>query len=214
LVPIRIREKPVLQCIVRDISELKQRELEAYQARKALERSNHELQVAMERLQLAATTDQLTAAWNRRFFNRVINTERARAARTGNPLSLILVDIDHFKQINDRHGHLVGDEVLVEIATTIQEALRVTDYLIRWGGEEFAILAPDLDEAEGEILAERLRDEVSQKIFSIGIRVTICAGVAQLHEDDILTKWVSRADNALYAAKENGRNRVVVGRVA
>lgn len=212
LVAITVQQQPVLQCIMRDATELKQRQLEAQRIRKELEQANRELQHSIEQLQLVASTDQLTSAWNRRYFNRIINTERARAARSGQPLSLILVDIDHFKEINDNYGHLVGDEVLVEVANTLQQSLRATDYLVRWGGEEFAILVPELDEAAGVMLAERLREEIALMAFSNGIRLTISAGVAQLTEHDVLTKWVSRVDNALYAAKNGGRNCVAVAR--
>ncbi|HEY0635098.1 MAG TPA: sensor domain-containing diguanylate cyclase [Gammaproteobacteria bacterium] len=210
LIAVAMRNQRVVQCVMRDQTELKNQERAALRAHKALEQSNRELQVALEQLQLAASTDQLTSAWNRRFFNRVISTERARAARSGNPLSLILVDIDHFKVINDTHGHLVGDRVLVEMAALLQESLRQTDYLIRWGGEEFAILTPELDAENGAQLAERLRDRVSHHRFNGGLTLTISAGVAQLHDDDILTRWVSRADTALYSAKTGGRNRVVM----
>lgn len=213
LVPITVAARTALLCVARDITGVKQRELEVLRTQKELQAANHELQVTMEQLQLVASTDQLTSAWNRRFFNRVISTERARAARSGNPITLILIDIDHFKVINDRHGHIVGDQVLTEVAATLQESLRVTDYLIRWGGEEFAILAPELDEAQGMMLAERLREGVAERDFVNGIRATISAGVAQLCDDDILIKWVARADKALYCAKHNGRNRVVIGSI-
>ncbi len=210
LIAIALHGQRVVQCVMRDQTELKSREREAMLAHNALKQSNHELQVALEQLQLAASTDQLTSAWNRRFFNRVLSTERARAARTGHPLTLILIDIDHFKAINDAHGHLMGDQVLIEMAALLQESLRATDYLIRWGGEEFAILTPELDEANGAQLAERLRDKVSNHRFSEGLVVTISAGVAQLDDQDVPTRWVSRADKALYSAKNNGRNRVVI----
>ncbi|HEY0721763.1 MAG TPA: sensor domain-containing diguanylate cyclase [Gammaproteobacteria bacterium] len=210
LIAIALHGRRMVQCVMRDQTELKSREREALLAHKALKQSNHELQVALEQLQLAASTDQLTSAWNRRFFNKVLSTERARAARSGHPLSLILVDIDHFKAIPDSHGHLVGDRVLVEMAALLQESLRQSDYLIRWGGEEFAILTPDLDEENGAQLAERLRDKVSNHRFSEGLTLTISAGVAQLNDEDVPTRWVSRADQALYSAKTSGRNRVVM----
>lgn len=205
-------ELQLLQCILRDITEYKQREREALRIRKELECANRELQEALEQLQQAASIDYLTSAWNRRFFNRVINTERARAARSGLPLTLILIDIDYFKAINDTYGHLVGDQVLIEVAKTLQQSLRAGDYLFRWGGEEFAVLAPELDENEGLMLAERLREQIALQSFTEEIHITISAGIAQLCPEDILTKWVARADDALYTAKNSGRNQVAVGK--
>lgn len=209
LIAVEIHGQRMLQCIVRDQTAQKQQELETLRIRKELETANQELQVAMEQLQMIASTDQLTSAWNRRFFNRVITTERARAARSGNPLTLILVDVDHFKAINDTHGHLVGDQVLIELAMLLQESLRETDYLIRWGGEEFAILSPELDEEHAAKLTERLRQRVASHTFVKSLALTISAGIAQLKDNDILAGWISRADKALYSAKRTGRNRVV-----
>ena len=209
LTTIDTADNYIVQVVIRDHTEMKQRELETLRIRKELESANKELQAAMEQLQLVASTDQLTSAWNRRFFNRVITTERARAARTGNPLTLMLVDVDHFKSINDTYGHLVGDQVLIEMAVLLQESLRSTDYLIRWGGEEFAILTPELDHEHATILAERLRNKIAGHIFADNLSLTISAGVAQLKNNDILARWLTRADNALYTAKRAGRNRVV-----
>lgn len=209
LITIDMPERRIAQVIIRDHTAQKQQELEMLRIRKELESANKELQVTMEQLQLAASTDQLTSVWNRRFFNSVITTERARAARTGNPLTLMLVDVDYFKTINDTHGHLVGDQVLVEMAMVLQESLRATDYLIRWGGEEFAILTPELDQEQATKLAERLRQRIASHTFVEDLTLTISAGVAQLKDNDILSRWLSRADNALYAAKHSGRNRVI-----
>lgn len=209
LIAINVHDRCLAQAVIRDHSELKRQELETLRIRKELESANKELQVAMEQLQLVASTDQLTSAWNRRFFNRVITTERARAARSGNPLTLTLLDIDHFKTINDTHGHLVGDQVLIEMAMLLQESLRATDYLIRWGGEEFAILTPELDHEQATRLADRLRQSVANHAFVGNLELTISAGVAQLKDKDILSRWLSRADAALYSAKRAGRNCVV-----
>jgi len=208
-IAIDIEGGRVAQAVIRDVTELKRQELETLRIRKELESANKELQVAMEQLQLVASTDQLTSVWNRRFFNRVITTERARAARSGNPLTLMLLDVDHFKLINDSHGHLVGDQVLIEMATLLHASLRATDYLIRWGGEEFAILTPELNDEDAAKLAERLREKVAGHLFVDNLTLTISAGVAQLKDNDILARWISRADNALYSAKRTGRNRVV-----
>jgi len=209
LITVQLHERCLAQVVIRDNTELKRQEAETLRIRQELESANKELQVAMEQLHLVASTDQLTSAWNRRFFNQVITTERARAARSGHPLSLILLDVDHFKAINDTHGHLVGDQVLIEMALLLQESLRQTDYLIRWGGEEFAILTPELDHAQASRLAERLRQKIAGHTFTENLSLTISAGVAELKDKDILARWLSRADKALYAAKRAGRNRVV-----
>ena len=187
--------------VTRDVTERIEKELEMDEIRRQLETTNAEL----ERM---ARTDGLTGCWNRRHFEERIRLQLARARRHGGALSLVLFDIDHFKAINDQHGHGVGDQVLCELASLMRGSIRGSDLFSRWGGEEFAILAPGtpLNDALG--LAEKLRAAIEAHDFAGAGRVTISIGVAQLRAGDDLDSWFRRADLALYRAKLGGRNRV------
>ncbi|PWC52479.1 hypothetical protein TSO221_14195 [Azospirillum sp. TSO22-1] len=169
-------------------------------------------------LRRLATTDALTNVPNRRHFMEVAETECRRSHRYGHPLSLILFDIDHFKQINDTHGHAAGDQVLSRLSDTCVTALRDQDVIGRLGGEEFAVLLPETDGVAAAAVAERLRNAVEQAspVWSNGeLAVTISAGVAAWGPDDEGIETVlHRADEALYEAKRQGRNRVAAGRYA
>ncbi|MFH2006359.1 MAG: diguanylate cyclase [bacterium] len=165
-------------------------------------------------VQRLAITDELTGLMNRRQFFSLAEREFSRARRYGYPLSVVMVDVDHFKQVNDTHGHQVGDEVLAEIARRLAGALRDVDVLGRYGGEEFAVVLPDTGTKDAPIgLAERLRRCVADEPIVTGagaISKTVSLGVAQLRtQDKDLTKLLARADAALYEAKEAGRNRAV-----
>ena len=191
-------------------------DLTAQLERKVAERTaevasaNAALQAANVELSLLATTDVLTGAWNRRHFEQVAATEIARAHRYKTPLSLLLFDIDHFKTVNDRYGHEVGDQVLIRLTQLVQDNLRTTDLLARWGGEEFTVLIPHCDVTEAAHLAEKLRGLVAAQPFPEVGRVTISIGVAQCRCTEALHVWLKRADTALYAAKTAGRDRVCV----
>lgn len=124
----------------------------------------------------------------------------------------MLADIDHFKQINDANGHLVGDDVLQEFVQAIEARLRETDYLVRWGGEEFLIILPNTTRDGAAELAENLRHEVSQRTFSdADIKLTASFGISQINSNDTIESWLQRADKALYQAKNEGRNQVKKG---
>jgi len=171
-----------------------------------------------QQLRALATTDSLTGAVNRRHFVELTQRERERSLRSGAPLSLCSFDADHFKSVNDNHGHVAGDHVLSAITRAAQSALRVSDVLGRLGGEEFAILLPDTDLSGALVLAERVRAAVaacevqsgdsSESAASAPIRVTISLGLAQLRGDEPIESLLKRADRALYAAKDLGRDRV------
>jgi len=166
---------------------------------------------AEQRLLAQANTDPLTGLANRSHFQSRAAVELARSSRTGEPVTLILADIDFFKRINDRFGHDVGDKVLVEIAALMTAKLREVDVLARWGGEEFLVLLPDSDEASALGVAERVRKGVQDAcIESDGqrIAVTMSFGVTQVHAEDDLQAAIVRADQALYRSKESGRNKV------
>ncbi|WP_226900107.1 GGDEF domain-containing protein [Nonomuraea phyllanthi] len=163
-------------------------------------------------LQAAARTDAKTGLLNAAAWQREADTEIVRARRTGDTLALLIIDIDHFKRVNDAYGHLVGDQVLVGVASTMRGQLRDYDVLGRFGGEEFVVLLPGADMREARQVAERLRIRISHMAIPVDdtlIRVTISAGVAlmSVHGDDLID-LLAAADLALYRAKELGRDRV------
>ncbi len=157
--------------------------------------------------------DGLTQAHVKRFFLEALEKELLRAKRHVRPLSLLMFDIDHFKLVNDTHGHLAGDFVLKEVARTVQSRIRRDEVLARYGGEEFAILLPETSVEGARALAEILRDRTEQARFTFQgetIRVTISIGVATLGEvEKTAHDLLQMADNLLYEAKRGGRNRVV-----
>ncbi len=170
-------------------------------------RAAAELKRLNELLERQATTDPLTGILNRLKFNHTLSAEIQRSKRYSIPLSLIMFDIDHFKNINDSHGHHMGDKVLREIVDLVKENIRVHDFFARWGGEEFMIMATNTKQDNARLLAEHLRLMIGRHhIQGVG-RVTCSFGVAQLINDteDQLTQ---RVDHALYQAKANGRDRV------
>lgn len=161
-----------------------------------------------EQLTMAATIDKLTGAFNRHTFEDLLDRERSRAQRHKSALSLIMADIDHFKKINDTHGHQTGDKVLQSVADIIRQSIRRSDMLGRWGGEEFMILAPETTAVNATALAEKLRRNAEDCEFPLFNRVTISMGVTALQHDDSVETLIARVDAALYDAKHNGRNRV------
>jgi diguanylate cyclase (GGDEF)-like protein len=175
------------------------------QGRIALE--NARLQSVVRR---QAVTDELTDLANRRRFMEVINLEVARAARLASPLTLVLFDLDHFKQINDRFGHQVGDAVLRSTAAVIRGRVRETDISARVGGEEFAVLLPGTDLSGGQSLAENLRRDLSRLVEVPGHdwRLTASFGVAEFVTGEVADTLIASADRSLYQAKEKGRDRV------
>lgn len=177
---------------------------------KRLKKENLAIQEALDDMAKESLTDRLTGAWNRRYFDQNVQVELLRAQRFGWGLSLILFDIDHFKQINDLHGHAIGDQVLIHLSTLIRAALRETDLLIRWGGEEFMILAPGIGKYSCAHLAEKLRQQVSLYDFPGISKVTISLGISEYLFGENVDRCVQRADQALYEAKHQGRNRWII----
>jgi len=173
-----------------------------------------------ERLKHLGLTDPLTGVHNRRYFDQRLREEVSRAQRQGFPLSCLFLDVDHFKQVNDRHGHQTGDGVLREVAGRVKDQLRSIDVLGRYGGEEFAILLVHTDMASALAIAERIRHCIAEQRFKgeggETLVATLSAGVATLHDcnrtqnaETLALQLVARADQALYRAKQGGRNRVV-----
>ena len=164
-----------------------------------------ESMLVMEQL---AHTDHLTRLANRRGLEPLLKAELQRAERYGLPFAVLLADLDHFKGINDRHGHAIGDQVLREVALRLDHNLRQADTVARWGGEEFLILAPTTDLAQAEQLAARLVEVVRSEPVVGEIPVTISMGVSVYRAGDSLESLLDRADQALYRAKALGRNRL------
>ena len=164
--------------------------------------------ITEERLKQLATTDPLTNTYNRRYFNEILQNELSRVQRYNTPLTFIILDIDHFKEVNDTFGHIVGDHVLIQLSALITTELRDSDVLARWGGEEFTILAPNCDTACGLQLAEKLRLVIEKTAFPDVGKLTCSFGVTNYHAHDDQHKLIKRADDSLYRAKKAGRNRV------
>jgi len=161
-------------------------------------------------LERLSSTDRLTGAWNRAHLDRTIATELDRSIRSRQPVSLILLDIDHFKQVNDTYGHLAGDSVLCELVGVIGASIRSVDMLFRWGGEEFVVLACSTGYRAGATVAEKIRAKVEQHRFAAVGSATISLGVAEHIATQSAEIWFHRVDDALYRAKNGGRNRVCV----
>ncbi len=173
-----------------------------------------------ERLVLSGMTDTLTGLHNRRYLERRLPEEISRALRYGQPMSCLFIDADHFKRINDTHGHPAGDLVLRALASRIRSALRGSDIAVRYGGEEFAILLPQTALKEARGLAERIRSNSAKHLIGIAetteLQVTLSIGLSTLNTtvpgselETLADQMIARADDALYQAKSGGRNRVV-----
>jgi diguanylate cyclase (GGDEF)-like protein/PAS domain S-box-containing protein len=174
-----------------------------------LKHSREEVRRQNEELKLLATRDPLTGCLNRRAFFAEMETQWASSARYGQPMSCVLVDVDHFKSVNDTHGHGVGDQVLQLVADTLKGSVRQSDSVCRYGGEEFCVLLPHIDIAEAEQAAERLRQAIAARPCG-EVRVTASLGVSALSlEPRDPRDMLEQADKCLYAAKRGGRNRVV-----
>ncbi len=168
-------------------------------------RKLHALNKELERLSI---TDRLTGLFNRMKLDEALASESLRAQRTGQLFSIILIDVDHFKQVNDMHGHQTGDRVLIELAQLLQANTREIDIVGRWGGEEFLVICPHTDSAGACRLAENLRQKMQTCHFTVVENKTASFGVATFRPEDQSKDIVARADTALYAAKAGGRNRV------
>ena len=166
------------------------------------------VQRSLDEMEQQARTDPLTGLLNRRAFGDVAARAMAQARRRGQPLSVVLVDIDHFKQINDVHGHATGDAVLVDVARRLESQVRAGDACARFGGEEFLVLLPDTAAAQAVTVAEKLRSALQSSPTVAGLPLTASFGVAGSEGLDALDRVLEGADRALYRAKAAGRNRV------
>jgi two-component system cell cycle response regulator len=193
-----------------DKNELLARVRTQIRKRRYTERLRDNVQMSIE----AAITDALTGLYNRRYMETHVGTLVEQAVSRGKPLSVLVLDIDYFKAINDTYGHDAGDDVLREFALRIRKSIRGIDLACRYGGEEFVVVMPETDMAVATIVAERLRRRIAGEVFPIQggarmVEVTISVGLAALGQEDTAATVIKRADQALYRAKRDGRNRVV-----
>ena len=163
-------------------------------------------------LQILCRTDPLTTAANRRAFNEILSQEFSRFKRSQKEYALIMIDLDHFKSINDQHGHSVGDQVLIEVTERCKDNIRVHDILARLGGEEFCILLPYTETKQAQKVAERLREKIEIKpiiVDGLRVKVTISVGISLVSTgDEDGHQAMERADQKLFQAKESGRNQI------
>jgi two-component system cell cycle response regulator len=168
----------------------------------------------MQKLQKLATTDGLTKLYNSRSFYSQLELEVDRYNRYKHPLSLLLLDIDNFKEFNDNFGHLEGDKVLVRFSQIIKSCLRINDSAYRYGGEEFTVILPETNGDEAKTVAQRIRASLESEKFrpipDKNAKITISIGVTQYFPKEELSAFIRRADKAMYLSKKNGRNRVSV----
>ena len=171
------------------------------------------LKAVNKQLNITAQTDALTQLTNRHGLNLTLETDLERAQRYQHPLSVIMMDIDHFKQINDQYGHLAGDKVLVECSRLLKDNLRKSDIICRWGGEEFLVLCFETTQEQADLLAQLLLEKIRHHPFPDIGTITVSAGVAQALATDSAETLTQRADTMLYEAKHNGRDRVCVANI-
>ena len=222
----RLGKQTYFTAIVRDITTRKnaEQELALYRDRleHQVEQRTHDLQLANKKLELLARSDSLTGIANRRVFDEELKRELRRASRDRTPLTLVMCDIDYFKNYNDNYGHLAGDSCLIKVAKVIKQHFqRASDLVARYGGEEFAVVLPNTDSTEAHNMAEMLRQTiwdlcVPHKSSPITDRITLSCGLITVvpHNDLIDKAIIKAADDALYQAKEQGRNRVAVSSVS
>lgn len=181
--------------------------------RERLRQQRTALSEALQRVHDLAVRDELTTLFNRRYMQQALASARKQYLRNGREFCIAMIDIDYFKQINDSHGHQAGDEVLSGFASHAQDALRETDILGRWGGEEFLLIFPETDREQALVVLGRLHDTIAQIALSATVpelRISFSAGLIQHEADMELQSLLERVDVALYQAKSEGRNRTVI----
>lgn len=175
---------------------------------KLVDKQTAELKEALYEINILASTDKLTGLYNRHILDEKLIDEIARSSRYGNHLSLILIDVDHFKVINDKYGHLAGDKTLKALAQILQKNTRNTDLIGRWGGDEFLIICSETDSDQAYSVAEKIRTDVNKHHFSTQDTHTVSIGISTYQAQDSYDTLFQRADKAIYESKANGRNQV------
>ena len=192
-----------------DVTLIEHQNTELQKTLTALESSRDEIRKQNQELQILATQDPLTRCLNRRAFFERFEAEFSRAQRYGHNFSCVMIDIDHFKSVNDNHGHPVGDKVLQRVSRILLDCVRDSDVVCRYGGEEFCVILPETDTQGGLITAERIRHSIASKSIS-GLKITVSLGVSSIDSEPVSpSELLSQADKALYEAKRRGRDRVV-----
>lgn len=207
--------KTIVEALLRSTGEMRETN-KALEDRLTLSKNEiSNLQHSLEAIRAESLTDPLTGLGNRKYFDRMIDMAVQGALVSGEPLSLLLLDIDHFKSFNDSYGHLTGDQVLRLVGMSLKQAIKGQDITARYGGEEFAVVLPSTalrqaltvaDHIRRAVMAKELKKKSTGEILG---RVTISVGVAMLKQEDDTDALIERADACLYAAKRNGRNRVI-----
>ena len=202
---ISFNNQDMVRATIHDITE--QRRLD-----RLVKERTRELEIKNQELERLAKTDFLTGLYNRICLDEILLHEHQRFERYQSVFGLILIDLDYFKEINDNHGHLTGDQVLVEISKLLKLHCRSVDTVARWGGEEFLIVTPETNQQGLKVIAENLRESIECHSFPTSIRVTASIGITTCRKGDSVERLISRVDKALYEAKDSGRNSVVVAR--
>jgi diguanylate cyclase (GGDEF)-like protein len=174
--------------------------------------ATHALQESEKRFRKLSITDDLTRIYNSRYFFKQLKNEIERTNRYGHPLSLLILDLDNFKNYNDNHGHVAGDEILTKTGKILRNSLRKTDSACRYGGEEFAVILPETGGNEAVHFAERIRQGIEKHAFVIergrSLSVTASIGIAQYKTGEQISAFIKRADENMYTAKKQGKNSV------
>jgi diguanylate cyclase len=211
----RDQVKPIVESLLQSTHEMRDTN-KALENRLSLSKTEiSNLQQSLEAIRAESLTDPLTGLGNRKYFDRSIETAVENALASGEPLSLLMFDIDHFKSFNDSYGHLTGDQVLRLVGMSLKQTIKGQDITARYGGEEFAVVLPNTalrqaltvaDHIRRAVMAKELKKKSTGEILG---RVTISVGVSMLKPGDDTDSLIERADGCLYAAKRNGRNRVI-----
>jgi diguanylate cyclase len=207
--------KTVVETLVRSTREMQEGKKALEDRLRTSKQEISNLQQNLEAIRAESLTDPLTGLGNRKYFDRALDAAVQLAIKQSEPLSLMMLDIDHFKSFNDNYGHLTGDQVLRLVGQSLKQAIKGRDTMARYGGEEFAVVLPDTDLAKAMVVAEQIRRTVMARDLkkkstgeTLG-RITVSVGVSMLQPGDDMDTLIERADACLYAAKRGGRNRVI-----
>lgn len=210
-----LEDKDLENRFMDEIQELRKKNQELEKHSEDAEKKIEEQTRLIEQLKSQVRIDPLTGLYNRRAMEPDLKKEMVRARRYKLPLSLVMCDIDHFKQVNDTYGHKIGDRVLQKLAECLKGAMRTSDNIYRYGGEEFLLMLPHTNAEQAAIFAERLRELVAgykfvSKRHNLNLQITLSFGVTDMKSRDSISSFIARSDKALYRAKLKGRNRVEV----